>query len=1451
MFTKPFSVKNPSPQEGVFANTFEAALDYRRRGWKVTLAQAGTKEAFQKGWQATTVSEDHLVAHCRAGGAIGIQTGLCSQLLDVDLDCVEARLAAPCILHPTALVSGRPGSPRSHWFYRSLAKQGHIEYVDIPASNGAKGKMLVELRGEHNMTMAPPSPHPDGGNYFWDSYGEPATIGDIRYLLERVRELAVAALLARTWPRQHGRHEAHKHLAGALAHAAYDQAGAERIVKGIVAATEDEEGNDRLRVLQDSYKNGEAGRHLTGWPTLAEVVGEAVVSRARQWLGLTDRKPSPIARATAPGKATPRYRPLPPYQPFPVEALPSPIAAYVREGALALCAPADTGEGCDPAYLALPALAVVASVIGNTRTIRLKRTWEEPAVVWSVIVGDSGTLKSPAYQKAVDHLFHLQRHLSVEYGQRKDAYDEDLQTYKAPKRGAKDDGSSPGEAPDKPIFRRVVASDTTVEKLAEILEDNPRGTLVARDELAGWLGSFCRYKGKGGGSDLPNWLEMHRAGTVIVDRKTGERRHYFIPRAAVSVTGGIQPGVFARALTQEFLDAGLAARLLPANPPKVEKRWSDADIPLEVEQAYQRVIDRLLALEFDHDQEGEERPHALKLSPEAKAAWVRFYNEWAREQAAAEGELAAAFSKLEAYAARFALIHHVVERVARGEDDKVPIVRHSIEAGETLCRWFAAEARRIYSTLSETQEERDTRRLVEFVRARRGKITARALQKSNSRKYPDAQAATAALDALADGGYGWWEEATPGPKGGQPARVFHLHPAPGTTDTTDDDDPSDDGPREEGPSGTTPDRFPESSDFQANGAGSVGSAGCRVQDGVSTSSNTEGTSAAGGSAGRDGVVPGVGCPLDSPARGSEQGQTPGTTDTTDSIRYIVVNRADQLPPVLGALDEADAVALDVETTGLDPRQDRPRLMSLALPTTDGTLFAYLIDLFAIDAREVLDSLAGKDLLGHNLVFDLAFLDRMGFTPTGKVHDTLLLSRILYAGEGSTFKHTLTAVVERELGEALDKTEQRSDWSVTLTDSQLAYAGRDVLILPRLNGALTNKVGEAHLERTADIEMRCLPPVAWMSARGVAVDRDAWLALVEKAEAEAKRCALELDRLAPTRPGEFVTAWKWTSSQDIKEVFTLLGFSIKDTEAETIAQIDHPIVAPYLAFRESEKRVNSFGRTWLENVHDGRLYPSWNQTGAKTGRMSCSNPNLQQTPRDPAYRRCVIAPPGRVLIKADYSQIELRIAARIAEDERMIEAYRQGEDLHTLTARSMTGRDEVTKQERQLAKPVNFGLIYGLSAKTLRVKARVEYGVELTAEQAEGYRAAFFTAYEGIARWHRRLKSSRVCETRTLAGRRVLVDPEVFYGARANYAVQGTCGDGIKLALALLWERRDQVPGAFPVMAVHDEIVVEADAGQADAVAAWLKQAMLDGMAPLIDPVPVGVEVTIGRTWAGD
>jgi hypothetical protein len=464
----------------------------------------------------------------------------------------------------------------------------------------------------------------------------------------------------------------------------------------------------------------------------------------------------------------------------------------------------------------------VAGLIGYTRVLRLKRSWRAPCVLWSVVVADSGSLKTPAFRMATDYLFKLQKRLDLEFERKHAAHAKAKEVWDAAVKAAKHNGGrGPGDEPEPPVRPTIFASDATIEAIAELIGDNPRGLLVACDELAGWLGSFKRYKGKAGGSDLQRWLSMHSAAGFAYHRRTGDKRRIIVPHAAVSVCGGIQPGILASALGEEFFAAGLAARLLLAMPPRPVKTWTELEVAPEIEEAYHTLLDHLLVLDFARDATNQPVPHTLNFSPEAKAAWVNWYTAWANEQVGVEGELAAAFSKLEEAAARFALIHHVVSAVGRGVDDRSPVDVESIEAGVTLTRWFAGEARRIYATLSESAEDRDARRLVEFIRARGGSITARALQKSNGRRYPSAESDESALDALEQMEMGGWKDRPAGPQGGHPSRCFVLNPSPDTTDTTSAG-ADDDGVECASPS---PDRTTTDLEISRDTGGCVGSVG--------------------------------------------------------------------------------------------------------------------------------------------------------------------------------------------------------------------------------------------------------------------------------------------------------------------------------------------------------------------------------------------------------------------------------------------------------------------------------------------------------------------------------------------------------------------------------------------------------------------------------------------------
>lgn len=227
----------------------------------------------------------------------------------------------------------------------------------------------------------------------------------------------------------------------------------------------------------------------------------------------TNGKPQPSKPpAASAAESSSALKPPPPsYRPFPVDALPKPLQRFVNEGAQAI--------GCDEAFIALPALAVAAGLVGTMRFVRLKRTWKEPAVIWAVCVADPSSMKSPAFNLVRWPLIGLQKRLDETYGKHYAAYQEAAEQWK----GA--DKETRGEKPEAPSKPEAFISDCTIERLAEILLNNPRGALLARDELSAWFGSFARYKGKGGKrrAELVRAMASWRPQSASQDGDTARR----------------------------------------------------------------------------------------------------------------------------------------------------------------------------------------------------------------------------------------------------------------------------------------------------------------------------------------------------------------------------------------------------------------------------------------------------------------------------------------------------------------------------------------------------------------------------------------------------------------------------------------------------------------------------------------------------------------------------------------------------------------------------------------------------------------------------------------------------------------------------------------------------------------------------------------------------------------
>jgi hypothetical protein len=469
------------------------------------------------------------------------------------------------------------------------------------------------------------------------------------------------------------------------------------------------------------------------------------------------------------------------FVPFPVKELPEPLRTFTSSAAKSL--------NCDTSYLALPLLVAAAAAIGYTRLLELKPGWLVPAILWGIIIGESGSGKTPALRQALKPMRKRQAKAFKKHKEAMEQHEAEMAVWKKDNQSwerGKGDGDVPPEKPAEPVCERLIVSDTTVEALAPILATSPRGLLLGRDEVDAWFGSFDKYAGKGkGGSDAANWLSMHSGEEIIVDRKSGTPRTIHVPHAAVCVVGGIQPGVLRRTMGREHRESGLLARPLLTFPPRKAKRWIGAGISPTEEACLQSLFDRLYSLQSAKDEEGQDRPEVLAMTPEAMNAYIAFCNAHGQQQMDTSGDLAAAWSKLEETPARLALVIHFIRWAAHDKTlaSAGIIDAMSMRVAIVLTEWFKNETRRIYAMLDEGDEGHDQRRLLEWLQARGGEATAREVARGCSWLKKAGQA-EAALEELKAAGLGKWEVRQHGGPGRQ-ATVFVLASRLATSTTTD------------------------------------------------------------------------------------------------------------------------------------------------------------------------------------------------------------------------------------------------------------------------------------------------------------------------------------------------------------------------------------------------------------------------------------------------------------------------------------------------------------------------------------------------------------------------------------------------------------------------------------------------------------------------------------------
>lgn len=592
--------------------------------------------------------------------------------------------------------------------------------------------------------------------------------------------------------------------------------------------------------------------------------------------------------------------------------------------------------------------------------------------------------------------------------------------------------------------------------------------------------------------------------------------------------------------------------------------------------------------------------------------------------------------------------------------------------------------------------------------------------------------------------------------------------------------------------------------------------------------------------------------------------------------YTFITRADDLPSVAEAVSKAEVIGIDIETTSLDPRFGEIRLFQLIVPGSEnnGAGRITVIDLFETKGLgPVLPALRETKAIFsiHNAKFEQKWLwwhYRLRLWP---IFCTFRSSAILYNGKKG-LRHDLNSVITRELNE-FPRTSDQSDsnWGGVLTQEQKDYSAEDVLRLLRLRQVLRAKLAEYGLLTTALVEFGVVLAEARTELNGFPVHGGRWRALAEANETERARLREELLYELPHPTGQMAlpgmgAGWNIDSPQQMLASLKRLGLKIENTPEIVLAQqaAKFPLVRKVLEYRGVAQRVKTYGAHFLRHAdRDGRIHADYFGLLA-TGRYS-ANKSLQQIPRERAFRACFAPREGRLFVLADYSGIEMCLCAEISGDPALTKVFVDGLDAHKATAAVIMeiALDQVTKAQRQNAKPVNFGFIYGMMPDKFVLYAMANYGVIVTPTEAKRYRNRYFERYAGVALWHKRaLRDGERCGfARTLSGRIRYLDPHEAHNEFFNTPVQGSGADALKTSLAIVQDRIDTTFGVSPAETpdgpvqiahhVHDEIILETDDDPDTVVVSekLLHDGMKEGMEKFMKRVPTKVDPSHGSSWA--
>lgn len=517
------------------------------------------------------------------------------------------------------------------------------------------------------------------------------------------------------------------------------------------------------------------------------------------------------------------------------------------------------------------------------------------------------------------------------------------------------------------------------------------------------------------------------------------------------------------------------------------------------------------------------------------------------------------------------------------------------------------------------------------------------------------------------------------------------------------------------------------------------------------------------------------------------------------------------------------IGVDIETTGLSPYKDK--IIGIGVGNRFITPLIGDITL-----------LVGNKAAYHNGKFDLKFLPH----GTPYTFDTMLAASVLLDRPESLSLDSLAAYY---LGEDSWKELNRKKMASYPIEEVAAYCLKDVSVTERLVPVLTAKLKAEGM--TEFFETRLMPAARLLldvERRGIGID-------VERTESKLQDITLQIAELEQALTCQWGQRINWNSPKQLLTLLNKNSLSLTSTaEAALLPFSSHPGIKLLLSYREAIK-LRGFLESWLDNAHQGRIHPTYNLANTRTGRLSCSDPNLQQVPRDKSIRELFVPRPGTLFIIADYAQIEPRVVAHYSQDARLLETFTNDIDFYGTIARSALGAtcapNDVAKlhpQLRQLAKVVGLSVLYGCGRNKLCETIR-RAGFDMTEAKAGQIINSYFRNFAALKQLQNRIikQVEAGIPLKNHYGRRFRIDPDYAFSKGVNTLIQSSASDACLFSQL----RFANDPRAQLVAIIHDEVIYEADPETSESFARDLEAEMTNqGFT-----CPLKLEYKIGRSWA--